>query len=126
MNESHLASDPSRLLRYRDSIYASDLLLCAVAHLDFFSFLKDTSRTFAEICEGLGITSRPTDVMLSLFLAMELIEKDEKGYGLTDISREYLVSDSTGSLVPYYASLENRPQCVEFREILDTGRPAGW
>lgn len=126
MNESRLANDPSRLLRYRDSIYASDLLLCAVTHLDFFTFLKDTSRTFDEICERLEIASRPTDVMLSLFLAMELIENIEDRYGLTDISRAYLVSNSAGSLVPYYASLENRPQCVEFREIFKTGKPAGW
>jgi hypothetical protein len=25
-----------------------------------------------------------------------------------------------------YASLENRPQCVEFLEVFKTGRPAGW
>ena len=45
---------------------------------------------------------------------------------MTDLSAKYLVSDSPDSLVPYYASLKNRPQCVEFRDILQTGKPAGW
>jgi predicted nicotinamide N-methyase len=123
---SQLVKDPGRLLRYRDSIYASDLLLCAVAHLDFFTFLKDAPRTFDEICAGLASARRPTDVLLSLLLALELIERNEERFGLTDASRAYLVSDSAESLVPYYASLANRPQCLEFREIFRTGKPAGW
>ena len=45
---------------------------------------------------------------------------------MTDLSAKYLVSDNPDSLVPYYASLKNRPQCVEFRDILQTGKPAGW
>lgn len=118
--------DPSRLLRYRDSIYAVDLLICSIAYLDFFSFLKDNPQTFDEICVKLKIASRPADVMLSLFLAMELIEKDGIKYKLTDISREYLVNTSPASLVPYYASLKNRPQCKEFLDVLKTGKPAGW
>jgi hypothetical protein len=118
--------DPSRLLRYRDSIYAMDLLICSIAYLDFFSFLKDNPQTFDEICAKLKIASRPADVMLSLFLAMELIEKDGTSYKLTDISHESLVNNSSTSLVPYYASLKNRPQCKEFLDVLKTGKPAGW
>jgi hypothetical protein len=74
--DSHsLGNDPGALLRYRDSIYASDLLLCAVAYLDFFTHLKESSLTFDEICSTLNTTARPTDVMLSLFMAMGLIER---------------------------------------------------
>ena len=43
MISTYQKNDPSKLLRLRDSIYASDLLICAVAHLDFFTCLKDTS-----------------------------------------------------------------------------------
>lgn len=122
-----LENDPGALLRYRDSIYASDLLLCAVAYLDFFTHLKGSSLTSDEICSTLNTAARPTDVMLSLFMAMGLIEcEDGRLYSLTGISREYLVSDSPFSLVPYYASLQNRPQCREFLEVLRTGQPAGW
>lgn len=118
--------DPSRLLRCRDSIYAADLLVCAVAHLDFFSYLKNGPRSFEEISANFAIAPRPADVMLSLFGAMELIEKSGGKYGLTGISKEYLVSGTPSSLVPYYASLQNRPQAKEFREVLHTGKPAGW
>lgn len=121
-----LYNDPGRLLRYRDSIYASDLLVCAVAHLDLFTFLKDGPRTFNDICEGLGIQSRPADVLLSLLLSMELIAASDEGYRLTDLSMAYLVSGSPEGLVPYYGSLKDRPQCLEFRDILETDRPAGW
>jgi hypothetical protein len=44
-------NDPSSLLRYRDSIYATDLLVCAIANLDFFTFLRDTPWIFEEIGE---------------------------------------------------------------------------
>jgi len=64
--------------------------------------------------------------MLSLLLAMELIKKNGMKYELTGISRDYLVSDSPANLVPYYASLKDRPQCKEFYDVLKSGKPAGW
>ncbi len=33
------------LLRYRDSICAADLLICAVAYFDFFTLLRELSAT---------------------------------------------------------------------------------
>ena len=57
---------------------------------------------------------------------MELIKVSEEKYNLTDLTRTYFVGDSPESLVPYYGSLKNRPQCLEFCEILRTDRPAGW
>lgn len=126
MNDHLSQDDPSRLLRYRDSIYASDLLVCAIAHFDFFTFLRGEPKTFDEICDKMRFQPRPADVLVSLLLSMELIQKREQRYGLTDLSATYLVSDYPGSLVPYYRSLKNRPQCLEFREVLQTGKPAGW
>lgn len=126
MIEKHLTSDPTKLLKYRDSIYATDLLVCAVVYLDFFTFLKDRPRTSEDICAKLNTIHRPTDVMLSLLLAMELIKKNGMKYELTGISRDYLVSDSPANLVPYYASLKDRPQCKEFYDVLKSGKPAGW
>lgn len=118
--------DPSRLLRYRDSIYAADLLVCAIAWFDFFTFLNQGPKTLDDICGGLKIQPRPTDVLLSLLLSMELITTGDDGYALTDLAATYFTSTSPDSLAPYYASLKNRPQCVEFREVLQSGRPAGW
>ena len=126
MKDYPLENDPSRLLRYRDSIYASDLLVCAISFFDFFSFLNKSPKTFDEICDKMKIQPRPADVLLSLLLSMELVERHDNKYSVTNLSAKYLVSDSPDSLVPYYASLKNRPQCVEFRDILQTGKPAGW
>ena len=72
------------------------------------------------------MVNSPADVMISLFLSMNLIEKKGDTYRLTDISAQYLVSDKPTSLVPYYSSLKNRPQCLEFYEIVKTGKPAAW
>jgi predicted nicotinamide N-methyase len=119
-------TNPSELLRYRDSLYASDLLICAVAHLDFFTFLKDAARTLGEICAALRLASRPVDVMLTLFLARGLVKKRGPRYSLSAVARDYLVRGTPWSLVPYYASQKDRPQCREFWEVLKTDRPAGW
>jgi hypothetical protein len=115
-----------RLLGYRDSIYAADLLVCAVAHLDFFTFLKKGPKSFDEICEKLNIRPRPADVLLSLLRSLDLIRKHGDKYGLTGLSGKFLARGAPESLAPYYASLKERPQCREFFEILRTGRPAGW
>jgi SAM-dependent methyltransferase len=114
------------VLEYRDSLYASDLLLCAVAHLDFFTLLAESPRTMDELSQLLGVKTRPLDVMLSLFLARDLIRPEGPRYTLTNVSRDYLVKDTPYSLVAYYASQGTRPQCLEFLDVLRTGRPAGW
>lgn len=64
--------------------------------------------------------------MLSLFLARGLICKETSQFVLTDVARRFLVRNSRDSLVPYYASLAKRPQCLEFLEVARTDRPAGW
>jgi hypothetical protein len=126
MKSNLLHKDPSSLLRCRDSIYAMDLLICAVGHFDFFTFLNDSPRTFDEICNSLKIHSRPADVLVTLLMSMALIKMHDHRYVLTELSETYLVSDSSVSLVPYYGVLKNRPQCLEFLEVLQTGKPAGW
>ncbi|MFC1532506.1 methyltransferase [Thermodesulfobacteriota bacterium] len=126
MEKTSTPNDPSSLLRYRDSIYAADLLVCAIVYLNFFTFLKDGPWAFDEVCEKLKIEPRPADVLLSLLLSMGLIEMHQNRYRLTDLSMKYLVNDRPESLVPYYGSMKDRPQCVEFHSVLKTGKPAGW
>src|SRR3982751_1547018 len=66
-------TNPVDLYRVRDAIYAPDMLLTALVHLDLFSRLARHPPTKEEICGNLGITDRPTDVMLTLFAAMGLV-----------------------------------------------------
>ena len=126
MSEPLPRSTPGELLGYRDGIYASDLLICAVAHLNFFTLLHNSPADLEELCAELEIARRPADVMVTLFLAMGFIDRKGSQYVLKQTAKDYLVSGVPYSLVPYYASLGNRPQCLEFVDVLRAGQPAGW
>lgn len=117
---------PDELLAYRDGIYASDLLICAVAHFDFFSRMAEAPVSNGDLRQATGITERPLDVLLTLSRSRGLVSQEGQGFSLTPLARQYLISSAPQSLVPYYSSLGTRPQCLEFRDILTTDRPAGW
>ena len=60
------ATDPIELLRARDGLYADDLLVAAVAHLDLFSSLAEDPCDLAELARRLGVAGRPAGVMCTL------------------------------------------------------------
>ncbi len=120
-------TDPLPLYRFRDGLYAVDLLTAAITEFDFFTRLAAQPAPPAEICAALGTVARPTDVMLTLFTAHGFIRRDPAGtFHLTALAREHLVSTSPFFLGPYYASLKERPVVRDFVTILRTGRPANW
>lgn len=118
--------DPETLFRARDSIYSADLLLAAAVHLDLFSRLETHVMDRHLICATLGIQDRPADVMMTLFTAMGLVERQNEGYGLTPLSRTFLTRNSQHSLLPYFASLGARSVCMTMVNVLRTGEPASW
>src|SRR6476646_6375016 len=97
-------TDPTSIYRVRDGIYASDLLLAAIVHLDLFTWLAENPATRDEICRALAITARPADVMLTLVAAMGLVEARGQVFHLTALAREHLVKTSPWFLGPYYES----------------------
>lgn len=119
-------TDPAALYRPRDSIYATDLLTAALAGLDLFTALDEQPRDKPTLCRDLGLIDRPTDVMLTLFSAMELLDAKDGVFDLTELAREHLVRRSPWYLGPYYASLKDRPAVQDFLKVLRTGRPANW
>jgi predicted O-methyltransferase YrrM len=119
-------TDPVDLYRIRDGIYAGDMLLTALVHLDLFSRLADHPATKEDICRALGITDRPTDVMLTLLAAMGLLEEREQVFHVTTLAREHLVKGSPWFLGPYYESLKDRPVALDLVKVLRTGKPANW
>ena len=119
-------TDPTALYRYRDGLYAADLLATAIVRLDLFSWLNDHPSDQAAICRTLKIQERPTDVMLTLFVAMGFLEREKGIFKLTELAREHLVKTSPWFIGPYYASLKDRPVCKDFLEVLRTDRPATW
>ncbi|HEY7057852.1 MAG TPA: methyltransferase dimerization domain-containing protein, partial [Vicinamibacterales bacterium] len=119
-------TDPTPLYRYRDGLYATDLLTAAIATLDLFTYLANEPSSLDTLCRSLAIQARPTDVMLTLFVAMGLLDRDDGVYRVTTLAREHVVGTAPLSLAPYYASFKERPICRDFVAILRTGHPAGW
>src|ERR1051325_11698564 len=89
------STDPISIYRYRDGLYAADLLTCALVYLDLFTWLDKSPSSKAGICQHFATAERPTDVMLTLLTAMGLIERGSDGtFSVTKLAREHLVSRS--------------------------------
>ena len=119
-------TDPVEIYRYRDGLYAVDLLTAALTEFDFFTWLDRNPADKTAICEGLAIAERPADVMLTLFAANGYIAFDGSVFRITELAREHLVRTSPFFIAPYYASLKDRPVVRDFVTILRTGKPANW
>lgn len=118
--------DPTAIYRARDGIFAVELLVAAITHLDLFTLLSRESLDVDGICARLGLHSRLTDVMLSLFVSQGLLERKDGRVGATATAREFLSKDSPLNLVPYYDSLRERPLVASMLAVLRTGTPAAW
>jgi predicted O-methyltransferase YrrM len=119
-------TDPLEIYRYRDGLYAVDLLTAALTEFDFFTWLAAHPSNPATICRELAIMERPTDVMLTLFAANGFVRREGGVFHVTPLAREHLVSTSPFFIEPYYASLKERPVVRDFVKILRTGKPANW
>ena len=118
-------TDPVALLRARDGIYADDLLIAAVAHLDLFTALAEEPCDVADLARRLGLALRPADVMCTLFRAMGLLEPGPTLHP-TSLATEHLVRGAPFDLRSYLASLAQRPVCLELLEVARTDQPAPW
>ncbi|MBN2371338.1 MAG: methyltransferase [Vicinamibacteria bacterium] len=120
-------TDPTWLYRTRDGIYAADLLVAAITHLDLFAWMAtQEAASLDAVCERFALARRPADVLLTLTTAMGLTTRDDDVFRLTPTAREHLVQSSPWCLVPYYSGLGERPQVAELLRVLRTGKPAHW
>lgn len=119
-------TDPTSIYRYRDGLYAADLLAAAIVHLDFFTWLKGHPSSQAAICRAFKVKERPADVMLTLFVAMGLVKRRGGTFSLTPTAKEHLVRSSPWFIGPYFASLKDRPVCRDMLKVLRTDLPANW
>lgn len=122
----HAATDPTAAYRYRDGLYAADLLTAAIVHFDFFTWLADHPSSPEAICRALDLAPRPVDVLLTLCASNGLVERQGDCYAVTAVAREHLVAGSPFYLGPYYASLKDRPVALDFVRVLRSGQPAHW
>jgi predicted nicotinamide N-methyase len=119
-------TDPSDLIRLRDGIYATDLLVTAIGHLDFFTVLNESKLDFNGICERFDIDKRCTDVMLTYFLSLGLISNEMGIYSVTKKASEFLLTNSNWSLNPYFSTQLERPIVEKMVDALKTGKPQSW
>ncbi len=120
------STDPTAIYRYRDGIYAVDLVTAAIVEFDFFTWLDSHPATLTEICRHFAFKERPVDVMLTLFLANSWVQKNEDVFSVTRLAKEHLVAGTPWCIEPYYSSLKDRPICQDFIKVLKTGQPANW
>lgn len=120
------STDPGALYRWRDGLYAADMLTAALVGLDLFTWLDHQPATLDEVCRRLDVHRRPADVMLTLLVAMDLLVRDGDVYHVAPQARDHLVSASPYFLGPYYASFVERPVCRDLLTVLRTGKPANW
>ena len=119
-------TDPTSIYRYRDGLYAVDLLTAAIAHLDFFTWLNEHPSDKQTICRSLQLQERPVDVMLTLFTTMGLLQAEEGVFILSALAREHLVKSSPWYIAPYFASVKERPVCRDMLTVLQTGKTSNW
>ena len=119
-------TDPLEIYRYRDGLYAVDLLTAAITEFDFFTSLAAEPADLASLTRRFAIAERPADVMLTLFTADGFVAREGGRFHVTATAREHLVRTSPFFLGPYFASLQERPVVRDFVKILRTGRPANW
>jgi SAM-dependent methyltransferase len=120
------ATDPTTIYRYRDGLYAADLLTAAICHLDFFNWLSSHPGGLKTICSSLDLKERPADVMLTLFTAMGLLQKKGQLFELTELAKEHLCQPSPWCVAPYFSSVKERPVCLDMVEVLRTGKASRW
>ena len=120
------ATDPTGLYRYRDGLYAADLMTAAIVHLDFFTWLAEHPSDVETICVELELAPRPADVLLTLCASNGLVQSTGGVFSVTPLAREHLVGGSPFYLAPYYASLKDRPVVTDFLRVLRSGNPAHW
>ena len=55
-------TDPTQIYRYRDGLYAEDMLIVGIVWLDLISWLATKPSDLRGVMQHFEITERPTDV----------------------------------------------------------------
>lgn len=119
-------TDPTTIYRYRDGLYAVDLVAAAIIHLDFFTWLDQNPSPIDGITAHFGIHTRPADVMLTLFTANGFIENRDGTFHTTAQARDHLTSTAPTFVGPYFASMAERPVVRDMLHVLKNDTPASW
>jgi hypothetical protein len=122
-------TDPTSIYRSRDGLYADDLLITALVHLDLFSWIAQRGAdgiAESEIAACFQLDPRMADVMITLFKARQFLMASDGRLRLAPVATEHLVASSPWFLGPYFGSLKDRAGVVDLLEVMRTGRPVFW
>ena len=73
-----------------------------VSHdLKLFSLLGEKPRTLSEVCDALGVASRPAEALLSVNASLGLVRVEDGLYSLTPFAEAYLLESSPTSFSGY-------------------------
>jgi hypothetical protein len=119
-------TNPEKIFQLRDSSYANDLFIAAIAYLDIFNVINKSSLSFVDLCSTLKIKERPADVLITLLKSYNFLDEINEVMYLTDLSKDFLIKSSQFDLSTYIDSLKDRPICIEMLKVLQTGEPINW
>jgi predicted O-methyltransferase YrrM len=120
-------TDPTPIVEFFRSNYATELLTAAVSHFDLFAKLAANPMDLAGLGAVLGLARRPTVVLVTALRAMNLLAPDSDGrLALTPIAREHLVPGGPFYIGDYIGLRADAPGVTGMVERLRTNRPAGY
>ena len=119
-------TDPTPIFEFFRGSYGSELLTAAIAHFDLFGRLENRPLTRSELGTELSLQQRPTIVLTTALLAMNLLTQDSEGrLSLTPMAAEHLVPGCPFDVGNYVSLAASSPGVLEMVERLQSNQPAG-
>lgn len=78
-----------------NSAYAESRILHAAVELNIFDTIGDKKMSAQEVSTRLNTDERATGLFLNAMVALNLLQKEDNLFSLTDLSRKYLISASS-------------------------------
>ncbi len=124
------AHDPTSIFEHFRGAHATELLVCAVAHLDLFERLGDQAMTREQLGAALDLQDRPTVVLTTALLAMNLLKQDTTDpktarLSLSPLGQSHLRRNQYHFVGDYLSLAAQSPGVLGMLERLRTNRPYG-
>jgi hypothetical protein len=101
-------------------------MLCAADELGLFAMLEGGSATAESVSRGLSIELRAAEVLLGLMASLGFLAEHQGKFGLTEVSRNYLLPQSLYYRGPSFRELRDNPPTFErIREGMVRSAPIG-
>ena len=119
-------TSPLSLYRYRDGLYAADLLTAAIVEFDFFTWLDAHPSTLAGRVRQVRLPPaagrRDADAVRGAWLRRARRRRVPR----LRCRPRAPHGRSPWYLAPYFGALKERPFVQDFARVLRTGQPANW